>query len=75
MYYTSCEMLIDDLKHNKSQIHNINVKRKMIEYPPLTLEELASDSHTDDVSLDLEYNEELSSSASEFFTEFIQNKE
>ena len=60
MYCTSCEIITEDLSHYKSELHSINVKRKMVGLPPLSLEELYPESKSDEISLDLyqENNEE-----------------
>lgn len=56
MYCTTCELVTDDLSHYKSQHHAINIRRLQAGYTPLTLEELESDSRTDDFAVDLHHN-------------------
>lgn len=42
MFCTACELEVDDLIHYKSELHNLNSKRKLNGFPPLTQEELNS---------------------------------
>lgn len=53
MFCTVCEITTTDLSHYRTQLHSLNAKRKLLGYPPLTIEELDSESVTDDLSLDL----------------------
>lgn len=53
MYCTTCQIITNDLSHYKSEIHCVNLKRKINGLPPLTLEELYPESRSDDISLDL----------------------
>lgn len=64
MFCTVCEVVTTDLSHYKSQLHNLNVRRKLMGYTPLTVEEFDSDSRTDDLSVKL--NSEIAVEAGNF---------
>lgn len=55
MFCTTCEAITENLKHYKSQLHAINIRRRAQGYTPLTVEELESDSKTDELVLDLDH--------------------
>lgn len=54
MFCTVCEITTINLSHYKSELHIINLKRKLSGYSPLTIEEFDSDSKTEDLSLNLD---------------------
>lgn len=56
MYCTTCEIITEELSHYKTQLHAINIKRKLVGYTPLSLEEFESDSKTDELIFDLHHN-------------------
>lgn len=56
MFCTVCEITTTDLSHYRTPLHNLNAKRKIVGYPPLTIEEFDSESVTDDLSLNLDFN-------------------
>ncbi|KAI4290897.1 hypothetical protein PAPHI01_0171 [Pancytospora philotis] len=55
MYCTTCETITEDLTHYKTQLHAINIKRKLAGYTPLTVEEFESDSRADEIVVDLHH--------------------
>lgn len=56
MFCTVCEIVTADLSHYKTSLHTINARRKLIGHPPLTIDELDSESATDDLSLNLDFD-------------------
>lgn len=55
MYCTVCKTRIDGLGHYKSDLHNLNAHRKLMGYPPLAPEEFDSQSISDDLTIDLNF--------------------
>lgn len=56
MFCTSCEMETDDLGHYKSQLHVINLKRKLSGYTPITQREFDHSVSADEFIIDLNHN-------------------
>lgn len=65
MYCTICKLEINTLDHYKSNIHNINARRKLYGYPPVMFHELDTESLSDDLSIDLNLSREDSETEKE----------
>lgn len=60
MFCTVCEIIIDEIKHYKTTMHAINLKRKLEGYPPLSAEELDSEVMSEGFAIDLNHEHEVS---------------